>query len=151
MYSAFETSESVMRKLLAVAVFSAVVAAAGLGTVRAQTADSSSSENGRYQMTPAANGFLRLDTRTGIVSLCTISGAAAECRTAADDRAALMNEVERLSKRNAELETGANRGRPAPPIAGLPSREDFGKAMDYAEEFMRRMMRMMRDESKGNG
>ena len=102
-------------------------------------------ENGRYSMTPTANGFLRLDTRTGTVSLCTVNGASAECRTAADDRAALTGEIERLAKRNAELET-----RTVPPAASrrLPDDAEAQRAMDYAEQFMRRMMRIMRDESK---
>ncbi len=104
-----------------------------------------SGENGRFQMTPAPNGFLRLDTRTGAVSVCTLTGAAAECRAAADDRAALMDEVERLTKRNADLESSAAK---APPAAGPLRREDMGKAMDFAEEFIRRMMRAMKDESK---
>jgi hypothetical protein len=107
----------------------------------------STSENGRYTMTPAGNGFLRLDTRTGIVSLCTVNGASAECRTAADDRAALTAEIERLAKRVAELESGSK-----PPGGGasrvLPNQQDMDRAMDYAEQFMRRMMRIMRDETR---
>ncbi len=107
-------------------------------------------QNGRFQMIPTPNGFLRLDTRTGAVSLCAVSGAAAECRAAADDREALMGEVERLAKRAAELESSGVAGpRPAAgPFAGLPSKEDLGKAMDIAEDFMRRMMRLMREETK---
>lgn len=98
-----------------------------------------SSENGRFQMTPSPNGFLRLDTRTGAVSVCTLQGAGVECRAAADDRAALADEVERLSRRNAELEARSG---------VLPSREDMGKAMEYAEDFMQRMKRVLTDEPK---
>lgn len=105
-----------------------------------------SGENGRFQMTPSANGFLRLDTRTGAVSLCTVNATNAECRSAADDRAALMAEIDRLSKRNSDLELGAPRS--SRPATGLPSKEEAGKAMDLAEEFLRRMMRIMRDETK---
>ena len=109
-----------------------------LAPAMAQTA--SSGENGHYQMTPSSNGFLRLDTRTGAVSVCTLSGVNVECRAAADDRAALAEEVERLSRRNAQLEARGS--------TVLPSREDMGKAMDYAEEFMQRMKRVLADEPK---
>lgn len=137
-----------MRVALAVLICGAFIA-----PVSAQTpADNAlaTSENNRFQMTPAANGFLRLDTRTGTVSLCTISNAAAanafpECRAAADDRAVLMAEIDRLVKRNSELENAARIVRP---LAGLPSKEDAGRALDMAEDFLRRMMRVMRDETK---
>ena len=57
-----------------------------------------------------------------------------------------MAEIERLSKRNAELEGNGLRAA-RPPAANLPSKEEFGRAMDMAEDFMRRMMRIMRDEA----
>ena len=96
----------------------------------------------RYSGSPVAPGSL-VRSRTAID--WTLTGAAAECRAAADDRAALMDEVERLTKRNADLESSAAK---APPAAGPLRREDMGKAMDFAEEFIRRMMRAMKDESK---
>ena len=131
------------------AVSALVLILAAAPAVHAQTSDilaPPASENGRYSMTPTTNGFLRLDTRTGTVSLCTVNGASAECRTAADDRAALTDEIERLAKRNAELET-----RTVPPASSrrLPNDADAQRAMEFAEQFMRRMMRIMRDESKG--
>ena len=46
-------------------------------------------ENGRYAMTPAPDGFLRLDTRTGAVSLCAVSAGAVSCRASAEERRAL--------------------------------------------------------------
>lgn len=115
---------------------------------RAQSSDilaPPATENGRYSMTPTTNGFLRLDTRTGAVSLCTVSGGSAECRAAADDRAALTSEIERLAKRNGELESRtADRGG----SRSLPDDHEAQRAMDLAEQFMRRMMRIMRDEPK---
>ena len=101
---------------------------------------------GRYTMTPTANGFLRLDTKSGAVSLCVVKDAGAECRAAADDRAALSDEIDRLTKRNAELEGRLAGAGSRSPLNALPSREDMGKAMDYAEDFMRRMMRLLRED-----
>ncbi len=97
-------------------------------------------ENGRYSMTPADGGFLRLDTRTGAVSLCKVENGAAFCRAATEERAALQGEIDRLVTQNETLkkqQTGSS---------SLPSRQDFDRALDYAEQFMRRMMRIMRDE-----
>ena len=102
-------------------------------------ADDATPDPGRFSMTPTANGFLRLDKQTGAVSLCSVNGTSAECRAAADDRVALVDEIDRLARRNAELEKSQSRG-------ALPSREDMGKALDYAEQFMRRMMRVMRSD-----
>ena len=82
------------------------------------------------------------------MSLCTVNGAAAECRAAADDRAALANEIDRLARKNTDLEQRLAESRRPSALQSLPSREDMGKAMDYAEEFMRRMMRLMREDDK---
>ena len=46
------------------------------------------SENGRYSMSPVADGVLRLDTRTGQVSLCRQKSDSWICEATADDRAA---------------------------------------------------------------
>src|SRR5258708_33988948 len=50
------------------------------------------SENGRYSMSPVADGVLRLDTRTGQVSLCRQKSDSWICGTPADDRAAYEEE-----------------------------------------------------------
>lgn len=115
------------------------------GPALAQTApaDPPASENGRYSMTPAPGGFLRMDTRTGATSLCTVENGAARCVVAAEERSALQQEIDRLSQQNEALTSRGGKS------GGLPTAEDFGRAMDYAEQFMRRMMRIMRDEDPG--
>ena len=60
-------------------------------------------QNGRYTMTPAPNGFLRMDTRSGAVSLCTLRDGNVTCASSADERGALEAEIARLSKENAGL------------------------------------------------
>jgi hypothetical protein len=102
--------------------------------------DPAATENGRYSMTPSGTGFLRLDTRTGAVSLCKVENGAARCQAAIEERAALENEIDRLARQNEAL-----KARPGV-TPGLPSQQDFDKALDYAEKFMRRMMRLMREE-----
>lgn len=114
----------------------------------AQTSEDA--QNGRYSMTPAPNGFLRMDTRTGAVSLCTLRDGAVACTTSADERGALEAEIARLSKDNADLrdrlaqvtqQPGARRS-----DRGLPNAEDMDRALGFAETFMKRMMKIMRED-----
>jgi hypothetical protein len=53
-------------------------------------------ENGRYALSPAPDGVLRLDTRTGAVSTCNNSGAGWACYAVPDERAAMDAEIGRL-------------------------------------------------------
>jgi len=130
--------------------------AASPGVAQDKPADS---RDGRYTMTPAPNGFLRLDTRTGVVSLCTLRDGNVTCASSADERGALETEIARLSKENAELrerlaqvtqrggqaqEQSSGRGR-------LPDSQEMDRALGFAETFMRRMMRIMREEGQDGG
>jgi hypothetical protein len=121
-------------------IFAALVLSTLGGAAHAQDAAS-----GRYSMTPVEGGFLRLDTRTGEVSMCRPAGDNVQCRAAPDDRSALQSEIDRLAKENAELKS---RLAAAPPAGAAPSRtqQEMDRALDYAERFMRRMMRIMRDD-----
>jgi hypothetical protein len=105
-------------------------------------------ENGRFSMTPTQGGFLRLDTRTGEVAMCRPAGDAVECRAAPHESSPLASEIDRLAKENAELKARLA-GQAPPPAASSPSRarEEMDRALDYAERFMRRMMRIMREEA----
>ncbi len=103
--------------------------------------------NGRFTMTPVADGFLRLDTQNGQVSLCTITAGQAQCRASADERAALEAEIDRLAKENAALK-GQRASEPlpsGPATAEADEERRFDRALDRAERFMRRMMQIFRD------
>jgi hypothetical protein len=104
--------------------------------------------NGRFAMTPVADGFLRLDTRTGQVSLCTLSAGQAQCRASADERAALEAEIDRLARENAALKGLAPKAGQDPKIAQDDEERRFDRALDRAERFMRRMMQIFRDPSR---
>jgi hypothetical protein len=60
-------------------------------------------ENGRYALSPVADGVIRLDTRTGAVSTCNNSGAGWACYAVPDERAALDAEIGRLQAENEKL------------------------------------------------
>ena len=60
-------------------------------------------ENGRYALSPVADGVIRLDTRTGAVSTCNNTGTGWACYAAPDERAALDAEIGRLQADNEKL------------------------------------------------
>ncbi|OJU18344.1 MAG: hypothetical protein BGN84_18325 [Afipia sp. 62-7] len=59
-------------------------------------------ENGRFTLSPVSDGFVRLDTRTGVVSTCTNKNGWV-CRIVPDERAALDAEIGRLQADNRRL------------------------------------------------
>lgn len=61
-------------------------------------------ENGRYTLSATDSGYLRLDTRTGAVSVCTPKGGWT-CRVVPDERAALDREIGRLQGQVDALKT----------------------------------------------
>jgi hypothetical protein len=107
--------------------------------------------SGRYVMKQTQNGFLRLDSQTGAVSLCTVKDNKLTCQSSADERAALEAEIARLARKNAELEkklADASKSTAQRLREVLPSDKEMDKALSFAEKFMRRMMRIMREEDK---
>ncbi|MDF2120001.1 hypothetical protein PY365_31015 [Roseiarcaceae bacterium H3SJ34-1] len=143
-----------MRKIVIaprVAFLAFAAAAATAVPALAQQADSADQQNGRYTMTPAPDGFLRLDTRTGAVSLCTSAAGNVQCRASADERGALDQEITRLSNENADLRKKLAAATDQAPSArlrnALPTDAEVNGALDQMEKFMRRMMRIMREEA----
>lgn len=64
------------------------------------------SKNGRYTMSPTSGGVIRLDTRTGAISVCNNSTDAGwACYAVPDERAALDAEIGRLQSENDRLKT----------------------------------------------
>jgi hypothetical protein len=98
-------------------------------------------------MTPAPDGgFLRLDTRTGMVSLCRLVDGALQCRSGADERAALQSEIDRLAKENEDLKGKVAQVTPGDRLRNvLPSDKEIDTALGFMERMMRRMMNMFRD------
>jgi hypothetical protein len=84
--------------LLASAVLASAIALlpvlAGAGNVIAESMPEN--ENGRYVLSQVPDGVMRLDTRTGAVSICNNSGAGWACYAVPDERAAYDAEIGRL-------------------------------------------------------
>ena len=86
-----------------------VVCLAGTGGAVAQSMPDS--ENGRYALSPVADGVIRLDTRTGAVSTCSNCGAGWACYAVPDERAALDAEIGRLQADNEKLKSATGGAR----------------------------------------
>ena len=95
------------------------------------------SENGRYTLSPVADGMIRLDTRTGTVSTCNNSGTGWACYAVPDERAALDAEIGRLQADNEKLKAELAAREPA--VGGktdeaLPKSDSLNKSEPKATE-----------------
>jgi len=144
------------------------VTVAGLGMSGAAAQSMPDTENGRYTLSPAADGIVRLDTRTGAVSNCSNSGTGWACHAVPDERAALDAEIGRLQAENdrlkvqlAERDQAAKKSDEAlpksdslkkaePKVADgerkieipLPSDRDMDRMMSFLERAWRRLIDM---------
>jgi HAMP domain-containing protein len=75
------------------------------GGVAALAQAAPDTENGRYALSPAADGVLRLDTRSGAMAVCSDKGTGWACLAMPDERAALDAEIGRLQRENDALKT----------------------------------------------
>ena len=93
------------------------VGAAALFLIAPALADDAPPDNadGRYIFSKQADGFVRLDTKTGEVALCSQKTVGWACEAAPEDRAVLENEIARLRGENAALKKDfLARGLPLP-------------------------------------
>ena len=101
---------------------------------------------GRYTLNKVTDGFVRLDTQTGEVALCSQRTVGWACQVAPEDRVAFESEIARLRGENAALkQTLLSRGLPLPSGATpersgthdnditirLPDNADIDRAVAY--------------------
>jgi hypothetical protein len=161
------TATSPSRFSTALAVVVLTFCLGGVGAIAAQAVPDS--ENGRYALSPVADGVIRLDTRTGAVSTCTNSSVGWACYAVPDERAALDAEIGRLQADNEKLKaelaarepavTGKidealpkadSLKKPEPKVADgerkieipLPSDRDMDRVMSFLERAWRRLIDM---------
>jgi hypothetical protein len=93
------------------------VALSLIAPVRAEQAPPDTA-GGRYVFSKQADGFVRLDTQSGEVSLCSQKSVGWACQAAPDDRTVLEDEIARLRGENIALKKDLlSRGLPLPPSA----------------------------------
>jgi len=136
---------SVLAAAVALADF-ALPALAEEGSVKPAPPSSLAPDAGRYSMTPAEGGFLRLDKETGAVAYCSLKDGVPACRLGADERSALESEVARLRRENVDLKARLAEAPQSRPQA-VPSEEEFERALSFTERFLRRIMRIFREEA----
>ena len=151
------------------ASIAAAVMVFGLGSAGAAEPAMPDAENGRYALSPIADGVLRLDTRTGAVSTCTNPGNGWACYSVPDERAALDGEIGRLQADNEKLKAqlaaqaptapgkideplpkSDSLKPPEPKVAEgerkieipLPSDRDMDRMMSFIEQAWRRLKEM---------
>ena len=123
----------------------------------AQTAPAT--ENGRYVFNQVSDGMLRLDTRTGQVSLCAKKDTGWACNAVPDERQALESEITRLQRENGALKKDmVARGLPLPSgVTGrppssqrelnltvpLPSDAEIDRMMSALEKMWKRLTDMV--------
>jgi hypothetical protein len=134
----------------------AVLASGLAGSLPASAESMPDTENGRYTLQPSADGVIRLDTRTGVVSNCNNS----------DERKAMDEEIGRLQAENEKLkaelasrESAAAKvdealpksDKQAPPRTAegdrkieipLPSDQDVDRVMSFLERAWRKLIDM---------
>jgi hypothetical protein len=106
----------------------------------------------RYTFHRVDDGYVRLDGRTGQVSMCVQRPIGWACQAVPDERAALEAEIERLQGESAALKKeliarnlplpGAARPEP-PPRLQLPNDADLDKVVTFFEKIWRRFVEVI--------
>jgi hypothetical protein len=150
-----------------IAASALLVCLGGMGAASAQSTPDT--ENGRYALSPIADGVIRLDTRSGKVSTCLNTGTGWACYAVPDERAALDEEIGRLQADNEKLKAQLaareptvsgkiddalpktdSLKKPEPKVAEgerkieipLPSDRDMDRVISFLEQAWRRLVEM---------
>jgi hypothetical protein len=116
------------------------------------------SEDGRYTFNRAGENYLRLDTRSGQVSLCSRRAVGWACTAVPDERAVLEGEIARLQTengalkrellaRNLPLPEGVRTDPPAAkdeqPKLRMPTNDDVKTVVSFLERMWRQLVDAM--------
>jgi hypothetical protein len=109
-------------------------------------------DNGRYQLERGEEGFVRLDTVTGDMTLCRETGEGLSCDVTRDDTSDLRRDRDRLRDENRDLRHENERLRAEleryedfSAEEDLPSEEEMEHIANWFERMMTIMMRTMRN------
>jgi hypothetical protein len=139
-----------VRKLIPALMLAAMSAAPAL----AQAAPPEADDN-HFQFHKVEDGFVRLDLRTGQVSLCSRRTVGWACQAAPDERSALEAEIARLQGENVGLKKALldkdlplPGGVKPPPARGdselrKPGHADLDRMVTAVEKAWRRLVEMM--------
>jgi hypothetical protein len=116
--------------------------------------DAPENEDSRFSFFHAEGGYLRLDGRSGQVSLCTRRQAGWLCQSLPEERAALEAEIARLQHENAALKNevlahalplpgGVSPDLPPAARQRSPAPEGHNQVMSVIEDVWRRVVAMI--------
>lgn len=112
-----------------------LISAMACGAIPALAQDA---DTNRFSLEKTESGFVRLDRKTGALTLCQEKDGTLTCRMAADERAAYEEELDRLEKRVVAIEKKLGEGQPlAKSGENLPSDEEVERSIGIMERFMR--------------
>jgi len=132
--------------------------AAVLATSSARAQGGPENEDSRFTFHRTDDGYLRLDGRSGQVSICARRSTGWACQVVPDERAALEAEIARLQSDNVALKRDLlSRNLPLPggirpeapivrgdePQIPLPSDAELNRVMTFMEKVWRRMVEMI--------
>lgn len=102
-------------------------------------------ETQRYTLQRTNDGYVRTDTATGAISVCSEQGDQLICRMAVDDRqayeadiTALETKIDSLEKRVSSLESASSGSRNMTP--SVENEQEFQTSLNRMEQFFRRFM-----------
>lgn len=103
----------------------------------------------RYRLERTQNGYVRLDTQTGAMTLCRESDGRLVCAPAAqndgEQETLSASEAESLRERLRLLEGRVSALESGAPVATLPPEEEFERGIGYMERFFRMFMGLVKE------
>lgn len=112
------------------------------GTVPAQSQEAIAN---RFILEKTENGFVRMDTGTGEMSVCSLEEGKMVCRLTADERRAYEDALSDLSDRFAALERRLQTRKPNEEMTGIPGDAELDRALAAVEKMMRGFFGMVED------
>jgi hypothetical protein len=128
------------------------------GPAASAQSTSAESDDTRYTFNRTDDGYLRLDGRTGRVSICARRPVGWTCQSVPDERSAFEAEIARLQGENVALKKeliarnlplpGAIKpeppaAKPEEPRLQLPNDADLNKVVNFMEKVWRRLVEMI--------
>ena len=150
--------------LIAAAALAAATLMAGPSTIGYAASEDTA---GRYTMSPTDDGFVRLDTKTGQMSLCRQADGSWACAPMTDATSGTSGTADQLAalrQQNADLKAEVERlegmlglrdgtpGAKSPPQRpqfSLPSEKQVEETLDYFANILKKFQERLKDLEKG--